>query len=143
MLKIIGEKIFSTISAAGGIVQNDVGDFLMIYRNNLWDLPKGKLEKGELPEEAGVREVQEECNVTCQITDPNPLISYHIYGGKKDYILKKTYWYSMSALGNQKCIAQEEEGITEVGFYSKNDLDTKLSSSFLNLQDLMQRYYLK
>src|ERR1700751_599181 len=41
------------IHAAGGLVQNENKKLLMMYRNGKWDLPKGKLEKGESPEEAG------------------------------------------------------------------------------------------
>ena len=35
------------IQAGGGVVQNKVGDILFIKRKGKWDLPKGKLEKGE------------------------------------------------------------------------------------------------
>ena len=34
---------FKVIEAAGGIVKNDVGEYLLIYRNDTWDLPKGCL----------------------------------------------------------------------------------------------------
>jgi hypothetical protein len=34
------------IEAAGGLVKNENKDFLFIYRNDKWDLPKGKIEKG-------------------------------------------------------------------------------------------------
>src|SRR6185369_14728239 len=33
------------IDAAGGLVKNEKGELLMIFRNGKWDLPKGKLEK--------------------------------------------------------------------------------------------------
>src|SRR6476661_1663707 len=40
-------KHFTFIEAAGGIVQNDRKDLLFIFRRGKWDLPKGKMEKGE------------------------------------------------------------------------------------------------
>ena len=33
--------------AGGGLVQNDKGELLLIYRRGKWDLPKGKLDAGE------------------------------------------------------------------------------------------------
>ena len=35
------------IKAAGGLVENAKGEFLFIFRNKKWDLPKGKVEKNE------------------------------------------------------------------------------------------------
>ena len=35
------------IEAAGGLVTNQKGQHLFIYRNDKWDLPKGKIEKKE------------------------------------------------------------------------------------------------
>src|SRR5690606_472732 len=37
---------FKKITAAGGIVESDKG-FLLIKRKGMWDLPKGKKDKGE------------------------------------------------------------------------------------------------
>ena len=38
---------FREVNAAGGLVSNRRGDFLLISRNGLWDLPKGHQEAGE------------------------------------------------------------------------------------------------
>ena len=38
---------FREVNAAGGLVSNRRGDFLLISRNGLWDLPKGHQEEGE------------------------------------------------------------------------------------------------
>src|SRR5688572_28372696 len=38
-------KKFQVIQAAGGLVTNDSGNLLFIYRRGKWDLPKGKLDK--------------------------------------------------------------------------------------------------
>ena len=40
-------KKFILIKAAGGLVTNEKGDILFIFRKNKWDLPKGKLDDGE------------------------------------------------------------------------------------------------
>jgi ADP-ribose pyrophosphatase YjhB (NUDIX family) len=48
------------VMAAGGLVENEHGEILLIYRKKHWDLPKGKLDAGETLEECAVREVEEE-----------------------------------------------------------------------------------
>ena len=57
-------KSITLIEAAGGLVINRKGEYLFIYRNDKWDLPKGKLEKGERKRQGAVREVEEECGIT-------------------------------------------------------------------------------
>src|SRR4051794_38766340 len=54
---------YTLIEASGGLVQNSKGEYLVIYRRGKWDLPKGKLEYDETPEQAGIREVEEECGI--------------------------------------------------------------------------------
>src|SRR3569833_145078 len=56
-------RSITLIEAAGGVVENDKGDLLFIYRNIKWDLPKGKLEIGEMKKVGAVREVEEECGI--------------------------------------------------------------------------------
>src|SRR5690348_4880805 len=51
------------MEAAGGVVFNDSGQILVIFRKKKWDLPKGKLDYGETPEDAALREVKEECGI--------------------------------------------------------------------------------
>lgn len=56
------------ILAAGGLVKNTEDQWLLIFRLGKWDLPKGKLENGETPEAAALREVEEECGIkNCQL----------------------------------------------------------------------------
>jgi len=49
------KKQFVYIEAAGGIVKNKMDEIIFIYRLHYWDLPKGKIEKGESPEDAAYR----------------------------------------------------------------------------------------
>ena len=58
------------VPAAGGLLTNDQGELLCIHRLGHWDLPKGKLEPGEILEEAAAREVQEECGCRCRWCSP-------------------------------------------------------------------------
>ena len=54
---------FTEVNAGGGLVSNRRGDFLLISRNGLWDLPKGHQEEGEDIRTTALREVQEETGI--------------------------------------------------------------------------------
>src|SRR5687768_6689838 len=56
-------KQYKLVLAGGGVVRNSKDKILFIYRNDRWDLPKGKAEHGELVEETALREVKEECGL--------------------------------------------------------------------------------
>ncbi|MCK5700459.1 MAG: NUDIX domain-containing protein, partial [Cyclobacteriaceae bacterium] len=87
------KKDYTIIKAAGGLVLNE-GEVLMIWRLKKWDLPKGKLDKGEKPKKAAVREVEEECNVKVKL-GKKICHTWHTYKQNGRRILKKTYWYRM------------------------------------------------
>ena len=82
-------KCFTLIPAAGGLVTNSKGEFLLIHRKGKWDLPKGKLDRGESVEAAAVREVEEECGIQgVQLLEPL-VATYHTYPYKDGTALKK------------------------------------------------------
>jgi hypothetical protein len=91
------QKLFRIIEAAGGIVSKPNGDILFIKRLGKWDLPKGKMEKGESREESAVREIEEETGL--QNVELLSFINttYHIYIERNgDKVLKCTHWFEMS-----------------------------------------------
>src|SRR5438270_8715124 len=49
-------KHFTLIKAAGGVIENDKKQLLLIFRRGKWDLPKGKLDKDETLEQCAIRE---------------------------------------------------------------------------------------
>jgi 8-oxo-dGTP pyrophosphatase MutT (NUDIX family) len=61
------------VRAAGGVVWRDGPDgaprYAIVHRPRYddWSLPKGKLEEGEAPEAAALREVDEETGMTCRL----------------------------------------------------------------------------
>ncbi len=57
-LMVVFSDCFKVIYAGGGVVKNSSGQILFIHRLGVWDLPKGKAEKGESNEETALREVE-------------------------------------------------------------------------------------
>ena len=70
---------FKVIPAAGGLVLNDENEFLFVFRGCKWDLPKGRVEKGEKIKETAVREVQEECGISNVIVHEFLITTHHIF----------------------------------------------------------------
>ncbi len=133
-------SIFKIIEAAGGIVKNENDEILMIHRLGYWDLPKGKIEKGESKEEAAIREVQEETGV--QNIDLEELIhtTYHTYESKKGKkILKVSYWYTMKTTDSD-LTPQAEEGIEEAVFVNLDSFFSQPKKIYGNILDVIHKY---
>lgn len=123
------------VEAAGGYVLNALGQSLVIVRNGLYDLPKGKIEPGEDAEAAAVREVNEETGVSPKI-DRKLIDTYHFYrwGDEKEVTIKKTHWYLMTLLGNQATKPQTEEGITSCIWMDDDMIDNVTKRTHRNLK---------
>jgi len=131
-------KEFVIIEAAGGLIKNKEGRYLFIYRHDKWDLPKGKLDKGEMPAAAAIRECQEECGIK-QIELKEFLThTYHIYFYKKNWALKKTHWYLMES-EEKKLTPQLEESITEVAWKSPKEIPDMLTNTYFNIMDVLEK----
>lgn len=127
---------FRLIEAAGGLVRNASGEYLFIFRRNKWDLPKGKIDKGENEEEAAIREVREECGIAhikllSHLTD-----TWHLYSEKGEHILKRTYWYAMSS-NDAELTPQTEEDITAVEWLRTDQLGKVRANTYGSILDVM------
>jgi 8-oxo-dGTP pyrophosphatase MutT (NUDIX family) len=108
----ISKKIL--IQAAGGLVENEKGEILFMFRRGKWDLPKGKLDPGETLEECALREVEEETGVRQLVLKKFLLTTLHEYEELGKVIEKKTHWYHMTTSSHQRLIPEVEEDITEL-----------------------------
>ncbi|RYZ99813.1 MAG: NUDIX domain-containing protein [Sphingobacteriaceae bacterium] len=131
------ENSITMIEAAGGLVRNEDGNYLFIYRNDKWDLPKGKLEIGEGKKEGAVREVEEECGIAVEKAGKRICKTYHVYTIKRQVVLKKTYWYDMKHKGHAKLKPQKEEGITDVRWFKKGQVGTIVQNTFPSIMDVL------
>lgn len=130
-------KLLPNVIAGGGKVYNSNNDILFIYRNDKWDLPKGKAERNESIEETALREVEEETGVTgLKITKPLPT-TYHIFKRQGIYKLKITYWFEMTTNYNAELYPQEAEGITKVEWLTNKASKKALENSYANIKILV------
>ena len=130
-------KYFKFIVAAGGTVFNKKNELLVIYRLDKWDLPKGKLEKGEDIPTCAIREVEEECNVDGLIITKELESTYHCYFHKNKWVLKRTYWFKMKTEYAGKLIPQTEEGIEKVIWLAKSDWDTIFDNTYNSIKEVI------
>jgi len=133
LLKKFLEKLPNVI-AGGGKVYNANGDVLFIYRNDKWDLPKGKAEAKESIETTAKREVEEETGVNgLVILKPLPT-TYHIFKRHGVYKIKITYWFEMKTAFNGDLHPQIKEGITKVKWLNNKKINKALTNSYANIK---------
>lgn len=129
-------KFYKIVEAAGGLIRNDAGEVLFIFRMGRWDLPKGKSEQGETAEQTAIREVEEETGVR-NITIIKELQStYHTYHLNGKRILKKTRWFEMHCPQQQNFIPQTGEDISMVRWITRNHLEQVLRNTYASIRDL-------
>ena len=116
------------IELAGAILLDKDNKILLMHRNTKdlkqWELPGGKLEKNELPEQAVVRELKEELNIKIQI---EKYIGFEEF--KDNGMILKYHWY--------KCKIESgipelmEEKFDDIKYFSSNELleNKELSSN--------------
>lgn len=131
-------KKFTLVQAAGGLVKNEQGENLLIFRRGKWDLPKGKLDKGESLEECAVREVEEETGLqNIKLLAPL-LVTYHTYHEGTKFILKESHWYKMQTPNGQNLVPQAEEDIQQVIWASDKDLSKYMKEAFPSVVDVLE-----
>lgn len=125
------------INAGGGLVADKDGNWLMIYRNGTWDLPKGMQEEGEDIAVTAVREVAEESGVEADAKDLLKITrhAYRMYGSLN---VKTIWWYRMKAKENASIRPQTEEGIEKCEWVTPEDLDYRLANTYPSIVDVFE-----
>lgn len=134
---------FKSVDAAGGLVQNEKEEYLMIYNRNRWTLPKGHVEWQEPIEEAAVREVLEETGLKeVELKEQMPE-TFHTFKKKKKWILKTTFWYKMYASSDQELTPETAEDIEDVKWMSKEEWMNVANKSYPLTRDLFVNEFTK
>ncbi len=135
--------MYTPIMAGGGLVYNEGGELLMIYRRGKWDLPKGKLDEGENIAECALREVSEETGLT-QLRLGNKLgDSFHIYTQDGIQFLKQTVWYIMYGSSTDQLKPQKEENIMEARWVPEKELGSLASRTYEAIREVLKAAGLK
>ncbi|RYF89866.1 MAG: NUDIX domain-containing protein [Chitinophagaceae bacterium] len=134
-------KHFLHIEAAGGIVQNESKDMLFIFRRKKWDLPKGKLEMKELPEECAQREIEEETGVANLHLKKKIGETYHTYNEFGKHILKTSHWYYFTCSNDQTLLPQEAEDITEAKWVKTREIKKVMSNTYENIREIVAKFF--
>lgn len=124
------------LELAGAVILNENKSILLMHRNTpklkQWELPGGKLEIGEEPEQAAKRELKEELGVDVEvkkylgceeISDIDCILKYH--------------WY-LCKLKNQEPKLMEEK-FDEIKYFSKEDLQNSIEELSSNMKTFMKR----
>ncbi len=137
------KKRFGIIHASGGLVMNKDGNVLMIKRLGLWDLPKGKVEKGEDELDCAIREVEEECSVFGLGVTRTLTITHHVMRRNRNKYLKVSKWYMMRTDQISPGMPQIEEGIEKVRWVPLNQVRKKLKKSWPSVRQVFKASGLK
>jgi len=130
------KETFKMAPAAGGVVVVD-GKFVSIVRKGFPDLPKGHIEKGETPEVAALREVEEETGIgKLRIIKELPS-TWHCYLEHEVWTLKRTYWYLMESEETIQPKPQTEEGITEIKLIGNEEIEGFLKNTFRSTSEIL------
>lgn len=129
------------IITGGGLVLNDEGSLLMIFRRGKWDLPKGKIDPGETIEDCAIREVKEETGLSELEQGELIGITTHEYFDEylKQDVSKDAHWFAMRAPGAQALVPQTEEDITEIRWVSGDVLRKCLENSYDTIREIVKK----
>lgn len=128
---------FVMITAAGGLIKNELNEYLFIFRNGKWDLPKGKVEPNEQIKQAAVRECKEECGIHEIKTGRKFSETYHMYELEQKIIFKITHWYHLRVSSEVRLVPQAEEGIEAIRWFKISELAEVKKNTYPNILDLI------
>ena len=129
---------FREVNAAGGLVANRRGDYLLIRRNGLWDLPKGHQESGEDITVTALREVQEETGVDRLELGELICVTDHCYLRDGRWHLKHTWWYNMLYTDPVDLTPQREEDISKAAWVAKSSLPSYLKNTYPSILEVFR-----
>lgn len=131
------QSCFHRLDAAGGFVLNNQGQLLVFLRRGYWDMPKGKIDPGETPEQAAMREVREETGLVHLEAGPLLTHTWHTYREKGERILKCTWWFRMKTT-DVEFIPQTEEDIEEIRWVDPQAWLTAAPTVYASIREVIE-----
>ena len=129
---------FLEVNAGGGLVSNRRGDYLLISRNGLWDLPKGHQDPGEEISVTALREVQEETGIDQLQLRDLICITDHCYKRNGIWHLKHIWWYDMLYTDPTDLTPQTEEDIAKAAWVAKSSLPPFLTNTYPSILEVFR-----
>lgn len=126
--KRIYAKRVDEVSAGGLVIDSTGTKGLLIGRRDLkdatrerllWSLPKGHIEEGETPEQAAVREVQEETGIESEITKELGVINFWFMAGG-NRIHKTVHHFLFKETGGK--LAPQLTEVDDVGWFALSEI---------------------
>ena len=118
-------------SAGGLVIDRSIGAprAALIARHDrrgrlVWSLPKGHLEEGETPEDAALREVQEETGIVGRVMAPLGVIDFWFIAENRR-IHKTVHHYLMEASGGELSDADAE--VEQVAWVALDEVRARLA----------------
>ncbi len=130
-------SFYTPISAAGGLIENNQGEFLFIFRREKWDLPKGKMDEGETALETAIREIEEETGVKGLAFFSALPDSYHVYEAFGKKWLKTTHWFHFKTAFAGPLIPQTEEDINAIKWIWPTDLEIVKKNTYPAILEIL------
>lgn len=129
---------FKEVNAGGGLVSNRRGDYLLIRRYNLWDLPKGHQDDGEDIAETALREVMEETGIHDLELQNLICTTDHCYKRNDIWHLKHTWWFNMLHTDPTDLTPQKDEDISKAAWVAKSSLPPYLTNTFPSIWEVFK-----
>jgi len=123
------------VELAGCVITDEKGRVLLLHRNNgkhmQWEIPGGKIDKGESAKTAAIREVKEELGV---VVEAQGKIGEKEFG-EADKKLHYT-WYAAKILSSQPKIA-EPQTFDDLGYFSVSQMRRMFNDLSLGAQNYL------
>jgi len=126
------------VQLAGCIITNSDGDILLIHRNSSkrtqWEIPGGKLEDGETPEQAAVRELKEELDITVTVNRTIGSQEFEQEGNQYRY-----YWFKATVTQGKPRLTGSDDAIHDSFRYcSLAEMRTMFDELSANAQNFVR-----
>ncbi len=98
-------------------IKNEVPHFLLLhYPHGHWDLPKGKIEKGETKKTAALRELKEETGLTAQILEGFEKKFDYVFKQEGELIKKTVYFFIGKVFSGEIVLSEEHIGFAWLAY---------------------------